>query len=92
MHSSDPSLKHHRDALDSSRGMRLQEIKQRVQSADYDVDPALVAEAMLRHALSQRRCWKPRTSCATPADSSSAFAGPSSTVPIQVTGAADSAA
>lgn len=80
------------DSPDMSRGMRMQEIKLRVQRADYTVDPVLVAEAMLRHAVSHRRCWKPRASWAMPADSSSTFGGPSRTLPIQLNGAADSAA
>ena len=79
-------------AFDIAAGMRLQELKLRVQRADYTVDPALVAAAMLRHALSQRRCWNPRAVCATPADSSTTSGGPSRTSPIQVSGAADSAA
>jgi hypothetical protein len=88
----DALLKHDDGALDTSPGMRMQELKLRVQLADYAVDPALVAEAMLRHAVSHRRCWNPRTAWATPADSSTRSPGPSWTVPIQVTGAADSAA
>lgn len=85
-------LKHDAAALDTCGGMRTQELKLRVQRADYDVDPVLVAEAMLRHALSYKRCWKPRTAWTTPADFSATFGGPSQTVPIQVTRAADSAA
>ena len=85
-------LKRDGDRSDMCRGMRMQEIKLRVQRADYIVDPALVAEAMLRHALSHRRCWKPRAAWAIPADSSVTSGGPSRTLPIQVSGAADSAA
>lgn len=85
-------LKRGEDALDTCRGMRMQDLKLRVERADYVVDPALVAEAMLRHAISQRRCWKPRAGWATPADSSSAPGGPSRTTPIHVSPAADSAA
>ncbi len=85
-------LKRDGDAFDIPRRMRMQEIKRRVERADYVVDPGLVAEAMLRHALSHRRCWKPSTDWTTPADSSSTPAGPSPTAPIQVNGAADSAA
>jgi hypothetical protein len=80
------------DPLDISRGMRMQEIKLRVQRADYVVEPALVAEAMLRRAVSHRRCWKPRAAWATPADRSTTAGGPSWTLPIQVNRAADSAA
>lgn len=79
-------------AFDSERAMRLQELKVRVQRADYVVDPAAVAAAMIRHAVSQRRWWNPRTFCGTPAAFSTAAGGPSATVPIQVSGAADSAA
>ncbi|CAN5125479.1 hypothetical protein BH20ACT16_BH20ACT16_12770 [soil metagenome] len=85
-------LKRDGDTPDISRAMRMQEIKLRVQRADYTVDTALVAEAMLRHALSHRRCWKPRAAWAMPADSNVTFGGPSRTLPIQVSGAADSAA
>jgi len=88
----DRSLKHGGRALDTSPGMRMQELKLRVQLADYAVDPALVAEAMLRRAVSHRRCWNPRTAWTAPADSSTRSAGPARTVPTQVTGAADSAA
>lgn len=88
----DGSLKRDGDSLDTSRGMRMQEIKHRVQRADYTVDPALVAEAMLRHAVSHRRCWKPRAVWAMPANSRSTWGRPSTTAPIQVNGAADSAA
>lgn len=78
--------------LDTCRGMRMQELKLRIQRADYVVDPALVAEAMLRHAVSYKRCWNPRTDWATPARFSATFGGPSVTLPIQVSGTADSAA
>jgi hypothetical protein len=79
-------------ALDSDRGMRTQELKLRVQRADYVVDPALVAAAIIRHAISHRRCWKPRTVRRTPPALSTTSGGPSPTVPTQVSGAADSAA
>ena len=78
--------------LDSGRGMRTQELKLRVQRADYVVDPAVVAAAMIRHAISHRRCWNPRTVRTTPAALSTTSAGPSRTAPIQVSGAAASAA
>lgn len=87
-----PPLKHGARALDTAAGMRLQELKLRVERADYVVDPALVAAAMLRHALSQRRCWKPRAVRATPPDSSATSGAPARTRPIQVSDAADSAA
>lgn len=85
-------LKRDGDPLDISRGMRMQELKLRIQRADYIVDPVLVAEAMLRHAISHRRCWKPRASWIAPSSTSSTFGGPSRTFPIQVNGAPDSAA
>ena len=77
--------------LDSCREMRTKELKLRVQRANYVIDPAIVAKAMLRHAVSHRRCWKPRVAWAMPADSSVTSGGPSRTLPIQVSGAADSA-
>jgi hypothetical protein len=70
----------------------MQELKLRVQRADYVVDPEVVAAAIIRHAISQRRCWKPRTVLRTPPALSTTSAGPSQTVPIQVSGAADSVA
>lgn len=79
-------------ALDSGRAMRTQELKLRIQSADYVVDPAAVAEAMLRHALSQRRWWNPVAACATPSADSTTSGVPASTDPTHVNGAADSAA
>jgi hypothetical protein len=85
-------LKREGDPLDISSGMRMQDLKSRVQRADYTVDTTLVAEAMLRHAVTYRRCWNPRTAWATPADSNLTSGGPSRTVPIQLNGAADSAA
>ena len=87
-----PPLKDDGDSLDTAAGMRLQELKLRVARADYVVDPALVAAAMLRHAVSQRRCWKPRAVCATPPASRTTSGAPSRTLPIQVSDAADSAA
>ena len=87
-----PGLKRDDDPLDISRGMRMQELKLRVQRADYVVDPALVAEAMLRHAVSHRRCWNPRAAWAAPAERNSTSGGPSRTAPIHVNGAADSTA
>ena len=87
----DRPLKDRGGALDNADGMRLQELKLRVRRADYVVDPALVAAAMVRHALSQRRCWNPRVVCAAPAASSTTSAGPSRTAPIHVRAAADSA-
>lgn len=48
--------------------MNVQDIKQRVDEHEYDVDAHLVAEAMLRHALSYRRWWNPRNPSLTPFD------------------------
>ena len=87
-----PALKDDGDPLDTAAGMRLQELKLRVARADYVVDPALVAAAMLRHAVSQRRCWNPRAVRATPPDSNTTSGAPSRTLPIQVSDVADSAA
>ena len=85
-------LKDDGEPLDTAAGMRLQELKLRVARADYIIDPALVAAAMLRRAVSQRRCWKPRAVCAVPFDSSTTSGAPARTLPIQVSDAADSAA
>jgi hypothetical protein len=87
-----PPLKDDGVSLDTAAGMRLQELKLRVARADYVVDPALVAAAMLRRAVSQRRCWKPRAVCAAPADSSTTSGAPARTLPIHVSDVADSAA
>ena len=86
------ALKRDGAALDSGRAMRTQELKLRIQSADYVVDPAAVAEAMLRHALSQRRWWNPVSGRAIPATESTTSGGPSTTEPTHVNGAAASAA
>ena len=86
------ALKRTAAALDSHHGMRTQELKLRVQRADYVIDPAAVAEAMIRHAVSHRRWWNPRTVCRTPPALSTTSGGPSLTVPIQVSDAADSVA
>ena len=85
-------LKREGGALDSGRAMRTQELKLRIQRQDYVVDPAAVADAMLRHALSQRRWWNPIAGCATPASRSATSGGPGTTDPTHVNGAAASAA
>ena len=87
-----PTLKPAHAAFDSDHAMRLQELKTRVQRSDYHVDPATVAVAIIRHAVSHRRWWNPRTSFGTPPALSTTSAGPSWTLPIHVSGAADSAA
>lgn len=48
--------------------MHVKEIKRRVTEHEYEVDPRLVADAMLRHAISYRRWWNPHSTCLTPAD------------------------
>ena len=52
--------------FDSCRGMRTEELKRRIQHANYVIDVAAVAEAMLRHAISHRRWWNPSTVCEAP--------------------------
>lgn len=91
-HEIDDVLKPDAHALDTCHGMRTQDLKLRIERANYEIDPAVVAEAMLRRAVSYRRCWNPRTDLTVPADLSSTFGGPSRTLPIQVSGAADCAA
>lgn len=86
------ALKPTAPALDSHRVMRTLELKMRVQRADYAVDPAAVAAAMIRHAVSYRRWWNPLASCRIPLARRTTSGGPSPTVPIQVSGAADSLA
>ena len=85
-------LKREGAALDSRRAMRTQELKLRIERADYVVDPVAVAEAMLRHAVSQRRWWNPVGACATPSSASTTSAGPAATDPTHVSRAAPSAA
>lgn len=48
--------------------MHVHEIKRRVDESEYEVDPRLVAEAMLRHAISYRRWWNPRSTVLMPAE------------------------
>jgi hypothetical protein len=78
--------------LDSCRAMRTQELKLRIQRAVYVVDPVVVAEAMMRHAVSQRRWWNPVAVCALPSAISSTSGAPAATDPTHVNGAAASAA
>jgi hypothetical protein len=87
-----PALKRGPSALDSCRAMHTHELRLRIQRADYIVDPVAVAEAMFRHALSQRRWWNPTAVCAIPPADSMTSARPATTDPIQVSGAASSAA
>lgn len=86
------TLKRAGAALDSDRAMRIQELKHRVQCATYVVDPPVVALAMIRHSVSQRRWWNPRTSLRTPPARSTTSAGPCSTVPTQVSATPQSGA
>ena len=87
-----PPLKCDARALDSGHAMRTQELKRRIELAEYVVDPAAVADAMLRRALSQRRWWNPLADCSTPASDSTTPGAPELTPPTHVSGAADSAA
>jgi hypothetical protein len=86
------ALKRETRALDSRRAMRTQELKRRVERAEYVVDPEAVADAMLRHALSQRRWWNPLADRSTPANDSTTPGSPGPTTPTQVSGTAASAA
>ncbi len=88
MDSDELALKGAGSKFDGDHAMRMQELKARVQRNDYIVDPAAVAVAVLRHAVSQRRCSNPRTVCATPSALSTTSGGPSATIPIQVSDAA----
>ncbi len=81
-----------RSALDTDRGMRIEDIKQRVERADYVVDPAVVAEAMLRRVVAYRRCWKPDSSWGTPPEQRLARGGPARTCPTQVSAGTAAAA
>ncbi|MEA2137251.1 MAG: hypothetical protein QOG56_401 [Solirubrobacteraceae bacterium] len=85
-------LKRDPPLLDSCRAMRTQELRLRIQRADYVVDPLAVAEAMLRHALSHRRWWNPIAVRSTPPDDSATWGSPATTDPIHVNGTAASAA
>lgn len=87
-----PRLKRDPAVLDSCRAMRTQELKLRIQRADYHVDPLVVAAAMLRHAVSHRRWWNPIAVRATPPDASATWGSPATTDPIHVNGTAASAA
>ena len=85
------ALKADRATLDSCRVMRTQELKLRVQRSEYAVDPSAVADAMLRHAVAQRRWWNPTTDWGSPAASSATPGSPATTDPTHVIGAAASA-
>jgi hypothetical protein len=82
-----PALKCTAPAFDSDRAMHMHDLKARIQRADYVIDPAMVAVAMIRHAISQRRWWNPCASWRTAPALSTTSGGPSPTVPIQVSGA-----
>ncbi|MEY2440977.1 MAG: hypothetical protein QOJ46_403 [bacterium] len=85
-------LKRDPAALDSCSAMRTHELRLRIQRADYVVDPAAVAVAMLRHALSQRRWWNPVVVCRMPPAVMTTSGGPATTDPTHVNSAASSAA
>jgi hypothetical protein len=85
-------LKRETVALDSCHAMRTHELKLRIQRADYVIDPVAVAEAMLRHALSHRRWWNPIAVRVIPPADSITSGWPATADPIQVNGAARSAA
>ena len=86
------ALKRDLRLLDSGRAMRTHELKLRIERADYDVDPFVLAEAMLRHAISHRRWWNPVAVRATPPADSATSGAPAMTEPIHVNGTASSAA
>ena len=92
MDASSSMLKSTAAALDGHRVTRTEKLKLRVQRAEYAIDPGTVAEAMIRHAVSHRRWWNPPTTRRAPPALSTTSAGPSATVPIQVSVAADSVA
>lgn len=85
------ALKDRGASLDEELKMRLRELERRVRRADYEIDPRTIAHAMLRRAVSHRRCWKPASAWRLPPALSATSAGPSPTLPIQVSGAAASA-
>ena len=86
------ALKRGATALDSAIAMRIHDIRLRFERAEYSVDPHAVADAMLRHAISHRRCWNPAGVRATPPADSRTPGGPSTTEPTHVSGVARSAA
>lgn len=92
MHCTCPPLKRRGAALDSAHVPRTHELRLRIERSEYQVDPMLVAEAMLRQALSHRRWWKPLGVRAIPAADIVTTAGALVTDPIHVNGAAASAA
>jgi hypothetical protein len=83
------ALKPMTNSFDSDRDMRLHELKARIQRSDYDVDPGTVAAALLRHAVSYRRWWNPRTSMLLPPALNTASGGPACTLPMHVRPTAD---
>jgi hypothetical protein len=85
VHRDDAPLKRGGRSDDTLRGMNVYEIKRRVEHADYEVDPVLVTEAMLRHALSYRRWWNPRMEHLAPPETRFTRSGPVVTRPTHVT-------
>jgi len=78
--------------LDSPLAMRIHDLSLRVARSEYSVDPHVVADAMLRHAISHRRWWNPDGLRATPPADSATPGGPAPTAPTHVSDAASSAA
>ena len=64
--------------MPSSRRMKMNEIKQRIQRREYDVDCGAVAEAFLAR---QKRCWYPATDRSPVRSRSTRPGGPSTTRP-----------
>ncbi len=85
-------LKRKPTAFDSASVIRTQELRLRIERSQYSIDPRAVADAMLRHAISQRRWWNPPGVRATPPADSVTPGGPSATTPTHVSSAASSAA
>ena len=86
--SSDPAQTCSREArgrTDIAHGMRMHQLRARVQRAEYVVDADAVAEAYLRHAVSYSRCWKPRAERGPLASDSVTPAGPAVARPTHVT-------
>ena len=90
-HDADAALKPAAVALDSAVAMRIHDLRLRVERAEYPIDPHAVANAMLRHAISQRRWWNPDARCSTPPADSTTPA-PAATDPTHVSATARSAA
>ncbi len=66
----------------SSRSMIVNELKQRVERREYQVDCGAVAEAFIAR---QTRCWYPATDRSPVRSRSASPGGPSTTRPMRVT-------